>query len=75
MRVGLVQYEVDERAGGMQGQMTRLIPHLEARGFWHEVDGVRLPGSPFRFVGDTEPRERPGRAAGADSAAYAGEES
>ena len=38
--------------------------HLAERGFWHEVeqaDGTtpRYPGTPFRFVGDELPQERP----------------
>jgi crotonobetainyl-CoA:carnitine CoA-transferase CaiB-like acyl-CoA transferase len=47
--------------------------HLAARGFWRPLDGaseaeagLRVPGSPFRFVGEPPPPERPPRPRGAD---------
>ena len=43
-------------------------PHLEARGFWREVDGVRRPGAPFRLVGEREPVEAPAFPPGAHDA-------
>ncbi|MGE0710969.1 MAG: glycosyltransferase [Planctomycetota bacterium] len=57
MRVGLLLYEVDKRAG-MQSQLTRLIPQLEAQGVAVRVvstaaprdlralRGLPVPGSP-----------------------------
>ena len=48
-------------------------PHLEARAFWRDVDDLRLPGAPFRFVGEADPVEGPAAPPGAHTQAVLAE--